>query len=61
MQILFTDRVLLTIMRMDQILGGQVSPSPYLDQKLWQPMHLFRLDSALTGFDTEFAGRSSAE
>ena len=35
-QILFTDRALLTIRHMDQIffLGGEVSPSPFLDQKL---------------------------
>ena len=36
MQILFTDRALLTIRHMDQIFfgGGGVSMSPYLDKKL---------------------------
>ena len=50
MQILFTDRVLLTIYsirHMEQILRGKVSLSPYLDQNVWKPTRLFDLDSTL--------------
>ena len=66
MRIWFTGRALPTIRRMDKIVG-KVSPSPYLDQNVWKPTHLFYLDSTLhwldlNGWDeTEFVGRSSVE
>ena len=61
MQILFTDRVLPTIRRMDQILGG-TSITIALSRPTIMVAYAFissRFRPSLTGLDTEFAGRSS--